>query len=66
MAPHDLDAEFRRNVAHLHELGPRAVGAFLNEIGTARLLRTEIEALLRRYRRLNPEVVAALGGRWWQ
>jgi hypothetical protein len=62
----DLDAAFRRDVEHLHRLGPRAVGELLIELGARRMVRTEIELLLRRYRRLDPAIVAAVGGRWWQ
>jgi hypothetical protein len=62
----DLEREFRHDVAHLHALGPRAIAELLAELGAARMVRTEIEVLLRKYRRLDPAVVAALGGRWWQ
>ena len=63
----DLESEFRSNVTHLWLCGPRAVGELLAELGASRLVRTEIETLLRRYRRrLAPETVAALAGRWWQ
>jgi hypothetical protein len=63
--PGDLDAELRRNIAHLH-VGPRALGELLAELGASRTVRTEIEILLRRHRRFGPEAVAAHGGRWWQ
>jgi hypothetical protein len=58
----ELDLEFTAGVAHLHALGPRAVGEFLSEFPARRIVRTEIDLLLRRYRRLDPVVVAALGG----
>ena len=62
----DLEREFRRDVAHLYALGPRAIAELLTELGAARMLRIEIEVLLRKYRRLDPAALAALGGRWWQ
>jgi hypothetical protein len=62
----DLEVEFRANVTHLHALGPRAIGELLAELGACLIIRTEIEILLRRYRRLDPAVVALVGGRHWQ
>ena len=62
----DLEVEFRRNVTHLHALGPRAVGKLLAELGASRMVRTEIEILLRGYRCLDPTTVALVGGRYWQ
>jgi hypothetical protein len=61
-----LEREFRANVEHLVALGPRAVGEILSDIAARFLIRTEIEVALRKYRRLDPEIVAAVGGKFWQ
>ena len=58
---HLRDVRFERNVQLLHQLGPRALAEFLGELGAERLLRSEIEAKLRRYTRLDPDAVRALG-----
>jgi hypothetical protein len=65
-APIDLrDVRFRRDIERLHRLGRRAVGEMLAELAAARLLRTEIEALVARYTRLDPAALDAAGGRTW-
>jgi hypothetical protein len=56
------EARFRRDVEHLHQLGPRALHEFLLELAAERMLRVAIEAKLRRYGRLDPKVLRALGG----
>jgi hypothetical protein len=61
-----LEAESYHFVSHLHGIGPRPLGEFLRELGAQRLIFTESEMLLRRYRRLDPEAVVALGGRRWK
>jgi hypothetical protein len=58
----ELDLEFTAGMAHLHALGQRAGGEFLSELGARRIVRTETDLLLRRSRRLDPVVIAALGG----
>jgi len=57
------DARFRRDVERLHLLGPRSIYELLAELGAARLLRTEIEALVARYVALDPAAVPAVGGK---
>lgn len=60
--PVDLcDAIFRRDVARLHQLGPRVLAEFLAELGASRMIRTEIEQLVRRYARLDPALLDRLG-----
>jgi hypothetical protein len=55
------DWRFRRDVERLHRLGPRVLHEFLAELGAARMCRTEIEILARRYARLDPAILDALG-----
>ncbi len=43
------DLRFRRQVNRLYELGPRAVGEFLAELGAERLLTSLIEEKLSEY-----------------
>jgi hypothetical protein len=50
-----------RDVERLHRLGPRVLYEFLAELADRRLLRTEVEQLARRYARLDPALLAALG-----
>ena len=60
--PLDLrDVRFQRDVQALWSLGPRAIAEFLAELGAERLVRTEIEAKLRRYRRATPAVARGVG-----
>jgi hypothetical protein len=56
------DEKFRRDVARLHGLGPRATFELLVELGRRRLLRTDIEALVSRYARLDPAKLAITRG----
>jgi hypothetical protein len=57
------EIRFARAVARLHRLGPRAVHELLAELGTARMIRTEIEAIVARYlARLDPDTLHAVGG----
>ena len=56
------DLRFRRNVQHLHSLGPRAVGELLAELGREHAVRTAIERKLDRYARLTPEQIETVGG----
>ena len=53
---------FRRQVEHLHRLGPRAVGELLAEIGAERGIRTIIDRKLDQYSRLEPDSINAAGG----
>ena len=52
-----------RDIQHLHDLGSRPIFEFLAELASDPVTRIDIEANLKRYARLNPGVVAALGGR---
>jgi hypothetical protein len=62
-APIELaDLRFRRDVARLHRLGPRAVYELLSELGARQLLRTEIEQLVARYSRIDPLAMRLAGG----
>ena len=56
---------FRRLVEHLHQLGPRAVGHFLAELGAERMIRTAIDVKLERYSGLTSEAVAAADAEHW-
>lgn len=56
------DEKFRRDVARLHGLGPRATFEMLVEIGRKRLLRTEIETAVARHARLDPAKLAVTRG----
>ena len=56
------DLRFRRNVARLHRLGPRAVCELLTEIGEQRLCRAFIEQRVQRYNEIDPDHLAALDG----
>src|SRR4051812_21600915 len=62
--PTDLEeARFQRLVARLHGLGPRALAEFLAKLGASRMVRTEIETMLRRYlARLDAVVLREVGG----
>ena len=55
------ELRFRRDVEQLHRLGPRTLVAFLDELGAERLLRSEIEHKLRRYGRVSPDMLSAVG-----
>jgi hypothetical protein len=55
------DRQFRRDVERLHRLGPRVLYEAFADLGARHLIRTEIEALVRRYARLDPAVLDALG-----
>jgi hypothetical protein len=56
------DARFRRDVKRLHRLGVRALYEMLVDLGARRLVRTEIERLVARFARIDPEALAAAGG----
>ena len=49
---------YRRQVEHLHRLGPRAVGEILREVADGENLGNALEA----YGRLTPDLLKALGG----
>jgi len=52
-----------RQVQRLHDLGARPLMEFLTELASDPATRTDIELNLSRYARLDPGLVAALGGR---
>jgi|SRR5215471_15490105 len=58
------DAKFQRQVARLHQYGPRAEAEFLARLGAVRMCRSEIEIMLEEYldrlARLDPAVVRQL------
>jgi hypothetical protein len=56
------DLRFRRQVDRLHRLGPRVLYEFLAELGSDRLIRTELELRVERYAALDPEILRATGG----
>ncbi len=61
-----FDARFRRLIDHLCRLGTRPVGeCFLQLVGTNDDARNALIVLLERYRQLDADVVAALGGDRW-
>ena len=59
------DERFRRDIAAMHHLGPRALYELLAELGARFTIYTEIEALVARYARLDPAALAAAGGDQW-
>lgn len=52
----------QRAVAHLHELGPRALMEFLIETSILLDGSPTIQALLTKYQDLSPELLRAVGG----
>lgn len=57
------EIRFARAVAQFHRLGPRTLYQLLTELGAARMVRTEIEAMVERYvRRLDPDILRRLDG----
>ena len=56
------DLTFQRNVKKLCQIGERAVGELLAEIGQQRGIRTFIDLRLAAYAQLDPESVRAVGG----
>ena len=59
------DEMFRRDLEQVHRLGVRPLYELLAELGAQRLIRSEIEALVRRYSRIDPARLAAAGGDQW-
>ncbi len=60
------DLRFRRKVQRLHNLGPRAVGELLAEVGAERGVQTIIEQKLDRYAEIDPDALEAAGGdKFW-
>jgi hypothetical protein len=60
----DLAEErFQRDVLRLHRLGEQALYELLIELGRSRLMRTHIEQLVARYAAIDPEMLAATGGK---
>jgi hypothetical protein len=64
LLPHDYAgrAPIERRCAALWRCGPRTVAAFLDELSAEHDIANAIDAKLREYGRLNPNVVAAVGG----
>jgi hypothetical protein len=58
-------ARFRRLIRHLHNLGPRATGELLSQLGRVHGLQREIWGMLEEYGALNPAAVERLGGKDW-
>ena len=56
------DVKFRRQVEHLHRLGPRAVAELLAEIGAECSIMTLVDQKLTTYTGLNPTALEAAGG----
>ncbi len=56
------DLKFRRQVEHLHDLGPRVVGELLAEIGAERSIMTLIDRKIDTYAALKPEALKSTGG----
>ena len=56
------DVKFRRQVEHLHCLGPRAVGELLAEIAVEYSIMTLVDHKLDCYAELEPEALEAAGG----
>ena len=60
------DLRFRRQVEHLHRLGPRATAELLAEIGAERSITTIIDSKLAAYTGIEPEALEAAGGdKFW-
>ncbi len=58
--------KFRRQVEHLHRLGPRVVGELLAEIGAERSIQTLIDQKINIYAGLTSEALEATdGGGFW-
>lgn len=55
------DARFLKDIERVHRGGPRLLAEMLSEIGARRMLRSEIEAVVRRFARLSPAFLAAIG-----
>jgi hypothetical protein len=64
LLPHDYAsrAPVERLCLHLWHCGPRAVAQFLDAIAAEHDLANAIDAKLRQYGSLNPDVVAGVGG----
>ena len=56
------ELKFRRQVEHLHRLGPRVVGELLAEIGTERSIMTLIDQKIETYAGLDLEALETTGG----
>lgn len=60
------DIRFRRQVEHLHRLGPRATAELLAEIGAERSITIIIDRKLASYVSIDPEALDAAGaGDFW-
>lgn len=56
------DLKFRRDVQHLHDLGPRAVAELLAGIGERYSIRLDIERRLKQYGQLTAAMLEVTGG----
>ncbi len=56
------DMKFRRQVVHVHRLGPRVLAEFLAEIAEERNIRVVVERKLDRFAELDPAALDATGG----
>ena len=56
------DLRFRRQIEHIHALGPRVTAELLAEIGAERSIMTIIDRKLDRYAGLEPETLEVTGG----
>lgn len=52
----------QRLIQKIHQLGPRAMAEFINELAFDLLAEDAVDAKLERYAALDPAVVAAFGG----
>ena len=60
------ELRFRRQVQHLHRLGPRVTAELLAEIGAERGIGTIIDSKLDYYTYLDPAAIEAVGGdKFW-
>jgi hypothetical protein len=60
------DLRFRRQVQHLHRLGPRATVELLAEIGAERSITNIIDRKFATYAGIEPEALeAARGDKFW-
>lgn len=56
------DLRFRRQVEHLHSLGPRAVAELLAHLGAKHSIQTSIEQTVEHFAELEPEALEVAGG----
>ena len=60
------DLKFRRQVEHLHVLGPRVLAETLAHLGAKHNIQTSVERTVEYFGELEPEALDAVGGdRFW-